>query len=332
MNQAKCKAEDYINFIVASPESYSCLEAGRVQAEGGTAVAHDAYTRLLQRLEPDATALWQESEPQVNKAQGTLILDDTTLDKPYAQKMALVTRHWSGKHHAVVSGINLLTLLWTDGERYLPCDYRLYEKASDGLSKNAHFRSLVQMAHTRGFTPECVVFDSWYSGLDNLKCLRRLQWRWLTRLKSNRLVNPDGTGQRPLAEVDLATTGTRVHLKGYGFILVFKLVATDGDIEYWATNDLSMSELTRLRFAENAWHIETYHRGIKQFCGIEKSQARLARTQRNYIGLALRAFLRLEAYCFYHGLSWFEAKHAIVRHAVASYLAQPWYTLPTPTA
>jgi hypothetical protein len=27
--------------------------------------------------------------------------------------MELVTRHWPGKHHAVVRGINLLTLRWT---------------------------------------------------------------------------------------------------------------------------------------------------------------------------------------------------------------------------
>ena len=332
MNKAKCTEQDYINFIVATPVSYSCLEAGRVQPERANAAAHDAFTRLLQRLEPDATALWRESEPQVNKAKGVLVLDDTTLDKPYAKKMALVTRHWSGKHHAVVQGINLLTLLWTDGERYLPCDYRIYEKASDGLSKNDHFRAMLQTAQERSFTPECVVFDSWYSGLDNLKYLRGLGLRWLTRLKSNRLVNPDDQGQRPLAEIALSGRGTQVYLQGYGFILVFKIVATDGDIEYWATNDLQMHELTRLRFAEYAWHIETYHRGIKQFCGLEKSQARLRRTQRNHIGLALRAFLRLEAFCFYHGISWFEAKMAIVRHAIAAYLANPYYTLPLSTA
>jgi putative transposase len=330
MNKAKIKEQDYIDFMVATQASYSCLEAGRVRGAG--AAAHDAYSRLLQRLEPDAGALWQESEAQVAKHKGMLVLDDTTLDKPYAKKMALVTRHWSGKHHAVVRGINLLTLLWTDGERSIPCDYRLYEKASDGLGKNAHFRALVQAAHARGFAPECVVFDSWYSGLDNLKQVRSLGWCWLTRLKGNRLVNPDGAGQRPLDTVPLAESGTRVHLKGYGFVLVFKIVATDGNIEFWATNDLEMHELARLRFAENAWHIETYHRGLKQFCGLEKSQARLARTQRNHIGLALRAFLRLEAFCFYQGISWFEAKLAIVRQAVAAYLVNPAYTLSTPTA
>lgn len=98
MNKAKCSEEDYINFIVATQGSYSCLEAGRVQSEKAKAVAHDAFTRLLQRLEPEASALWCESEPQVNKAKGVLVLDDTTLHKPYAQKMALVSRHWSGKH------------------------------------------------------------------------------------------------------------------------------------------------------------------------------------------------------------------------------------------
>src|SRR5215208_982859 len=149
MNKAKINEQAYIDFIVATQVSYSCLEAGRVQAEGTGAVAHDAFSRLLQRLEPDAAALWQESEPQVVKDQGILVLDDTTLDKPYAKQMALVTRHWSGKHHAVVAGINLLTLLWTDGDRYVPCDYRLYEKTKDGLSKNDHFRTLVQIAHHR---------------------------------------------------------------------------------------------------------------------------------------------------------------------------------------
>ena len=38
-------------------------------------------------------------------------LDDSTLDKPYARQMELVTRHWSGKHN---SGTNLITLMWTD--------------------------------------------------------------------------------------------------------------------------------------------------------------------------------------------------------------------------
>lgn len=74
------------------------------------------------------------------------------------------------------------------------------------------------------------MFDSWYSSLENLKLIRTHGWTWLSRLKRNRHVNPDGKGNCPIAEADIATTGTIVHLKGYGLVKVFKIVAKDGDI------------------------------------------------------------------------------------------------------
>ena len=67
------------------------------------------------RQPSDTEALWQEAKEFVDLQKGLLILDDTTLDKPYARKMDLVTYHWSGKHQRVVKGIALLTLLWTVG-------------------------------------------------------------------------------------------------------------------------------------------------------------------------------------------------------------------------
>ena len=73
-------------------------------------------------------------------------MDDTTLEKPYARKIQLVTRHWSGKHRRVVLGINLLTLLWTDGEKLIPCDFRVYDKPLGGRSKNDHFRDMLAAA------------------------------------------------------------------------------------------------------------------------------------------------------------------------------------------
>ena len=184
---------------------------------------------------------------------------------------------------------------------------------------------MLAVAYQRGFRPDGVLFDSWYASLKNLKQVRCFQWRWLTRLEHNRLVNPDRQGNRPLNQVEIAQTGTIVHLKGYGLIKIFKIVTTDGDIEYWATNDLTLAELSRLKYSEWAWMIETYHRGIKQFCGIERCQARSATAQRNHIELALRAFLRLEYHSFVKGISWFEAKTSIIRDAVRAYLAQPTY-------
>jgi hypothetical protein len=282
----------------------------------------------LHRLEPDADSLWREAQPQVILDEGVLVLDDSVLDKPYARHIDLVRRHWSGKHHRVVQGIDLVSLLWTDGDRHIPCDYRIYHNATEA-TKNDHGRAMLQAAHARGFRPRCVVFDGWYSSLDNLKLLRTLGWTWLTRLKSNRLVNKDRQGTRPLSRTEIAATGTEVWLPGYGLVRVFKIVAPDGDIAYWASSDLTMTDLTRRQYAEYSWAIENYHRGIKQCTEVEGCQARSAQAQRNHIGLALRAFLRLEFYGFTQGVSWLEAKTAIVREAVRHYLAHPWIRLAT---
>ena len=329
MNAPKVDADDYIDFLMATPRACSATEAARVQPARPTPPAHDAFTRLLTRLEPDPDALWAEARPHVARDAGVLVVDDSTLDKPYARSIELVTRHWSGKHHAVVKGINLVSLLWTDGDRHVPCDYRVYD-AADGRTKNDHFADMVRAAHARGFQPRCVAFDGWYSSLENLKLVRACGWVWLTRLKSNRLVNRDRQGTRAVREAAIAPTGTEVWLTGYGLVKVFGIVAPDGDTAYWATNDLGMSDLTRRQFAESAWAVESYHRGIKQCTGVERCQSRSATAQRNHIGLALRAFLRLEVHCFARGVSWVEAKTDIIRTAVRTYLTRPRIRLPYP--
>ncbi len=258
-----------------------------------------------------------------------MILDDSTLDKPYAKHMGLVTRHWSGKHRKTVRGINLITLLWTDGDRKIPCDYRFYSK-TDGKTKNDHFWEMMLMAWGRRFAPKYMLFDSWYASLENLKQIRGYGWLWLTRLKGNRKVTADGRA-RTLDEVDISAAGTVVHLTGYGLIRVFRFDAPDGDTEYWATNDLSMDEMTRRQYAEQSFAIENYHRELKQHCGSEGCQVRSERAQRNHIGLAVRAFLRLEWHFFTTGVSAFMTKSALVQEAIRAYLAVPFITLPKPS-
>lgn len=331
MNLPRCDELDYINFLIAAQTVFSSVEASQTHPAEEQTPAHDAYTRLLKRLPPDSQALWQEVRQLVKLKKGVLVVDDSTLDKPYATKMALVSRHWSGKHHAVVQGINLISLVWTDRECRLPCDFRLYNKAEDGLSKNDHFQQMIEQAKQRGFEPELVAFDSWYSGLPNLKLLRSFKWDWLTQLKGNREVSLDRSGNHPIGEIYIPMHGCQVHLKGYGWIKVFRTVGKNGDAEYWATSRLSITLEQAAFFALDAWQIEVYHRGLKQFTGVERGQYRLEVSQRNHIGLAIRAFLRLEVHRLQTGISCFEAKTAIIRSAVRFYLAHPTITL-GPTA
>jgi hypothetical protein len=309
-------------------------------------MSHDAFNRLLGRLEPEPQELWLEAQTQVKRDRGVLIVDDSTLDKPYARKMDLVCWHWSGKHQRVVKGINLLTLLWSDGDRRVPCDYRIYDKqelkppaegqATDSptreiKTKNDLFLELLKTAQERGFEPEIVLFDSWFSSLENLKQVRAMGWTFLTRLKSNRQVNPDGQGLQAVSDCEISASGTVVHLKGFGLVKVFRIVrphaGTKPEAEYWCTNHLDMSELERLKYSEWCWQIEQYHREIKQYCLVEKCQCRTGRMIRNYIQLALRAFVRLERWSDQSGVSLFELTTDIVRDAVREYLRKPKYSL-----
>ena len=327
MNAPKVDPEDDTQFVIASPNVVSALQAAAAQPDQAEPPAHDAFTRRLHRLEPDPTTPWHEAQPQVNRGDGVLVMDDSTLDKPDATAIDLVTRHGSGQHHAVVRGINLVTLLWTDGDRHIPCDYRVYHKA-DGATKNDHFAAMIRTARDRGFSLRCVAFDSGYGSVKNLKLVQSCGWVWLTRLKSNRRVNRDRQGTKAVTDTVLAASGTEVGLKGYGLVKVFRMVAPNGDIAHWATNDLTMTDLTRKPFSECSGMIEQYHHGIKQYTGIERCHARSATAQRNHIGLALRAFLRVEIDCFQRGIRWFAATRSIIHDALRAYLAKPFILLP----
>jgi putative transposase len=319
MQKQKCDLDLYVNFLTASQKQFSGVELSKVAPEP---MAHDSVSRWLctERLTPKL--LWQESQLMVNRQTGYLILDDSVLDKPYSQKMALVKKQYSGKHRGLVSGIDLVTLLWTDGEKMIPTDYRIYDPTRDGKSKNDHGREMLLQAAKRGFTPTYVLMDSWYTSIDNFKALDKLGWKWIGALKSNRLVSVEKGKYVAVSDLDWTETPVqKVWLKEYGFILVSKMVATNGDIAYIATNDMSLKDQETLKtHFDYRWTIESYHRGIKQCTGIERCSAVKERSQRNHILCSLLVFLRLEWQRIKTAISWYEQKAMITRGAIALYL------------
>lgn len=142
-------------------------------------------------------------------------------------------------------------------------------------------------------------------------------------------MNPDRTGDRSISACDIAASGTVVHLEGFGRVKAFRLVATNGDTEHRVTNDLGMDEWTRLGWAERAWGVEVFHRGLKPHTAVARCQTRMGDAQRNHIGFALRAFVRLGWQRVTTGVSWFAAKVGIIREAIRGFLAQGVLAPPT---
>jgi hypothetical protein len=145
-----------------------------------------------------------------------------------------------------VNGINLISLVWTDENATIPIDFCIYEIDQDGKTKNDHFKEMLTVVRSRGFKPEFVMFDSWYGSIGDLKLLRELCWHLLTRLKKNRLINPDWSCTRQIHEIEIPSSGRIVHLKEYGMIRVFFIILPDNEREFLATDVLDLDDHTEI--------------------------------------------------------------------------------------
>ena len=124
-----------MNFLIATFQTCSCTEASRCLPSASEPIAHDSVKRLLERQPHHTEALYNEAKQLIRQNEGVLVIDDITPDKPYSRQIEPVTRHWSGKHHRVVQGINLVSTIWTDGSAIVPVDSRIYHPEKDGKIK-----------------------------------------------------------------------------------------------------------------------------------------------------------------------------------------------------
>jgi hypothetical protein len=321
MQKQKCSLDLYTNFLISNHNRYSGAELGRVSPI--LDMHHDAVSRWLANSHHTPSDLWNRVKGIVRKESGYLVCDDSLLDKRFSRKNELARVQYSGNEHGLVNGISLVNLLWTDTEEIIPVDYRVYDKERDDKTKNDHFQDMLTRAKKRAFSPIYVLMDAWYGSIGNLKHIRKLDWHFMTNLKSNRQVSIVKNVYVAVSDLDFADEqAKKVWLKEYGYVLIRRLVATNGDTAYVATSDLNLTgENTFLDHWQHRWNIEEFHRGIKQTTGIEKCYSTKASSQKTHIFASFVAFIKLEVRRLRDKISWYEQKAAISRSAAASYLA-----------
>ncbi len=246
----------------------------------------------------------------------------------------------------VVRGIGVLNLLHTNGQDgdFYPIDYRIYDPAGDGKSKNQHFREMLLRAKSdKGIQARTVLFDSWYAAVDNLKLLQRLELFFVTTLKSNRLVSlSQEQGYLHLQAIawtpQQLEQGVWVKLKELPFLVrLFKSVAPHGDIDWIITNrntnrnveashaDGQSALCAQDIQAEKAvrWQIEQLHRELKQLVGSAKCQCRKARSQRNHLACCYLAWRSLKVHADKVGTTLYTARANLFHEFLRSQLRNP---------
>ncbi len=144
-------------FLLAESKYPGCTRLAEIL--GG--MSHDSVNRFLVRERYEPLDLFDEVKLDINLNDGTLSGDDTVIDKPYSdpQFTELIGYFWSGKHHRVVKGIQLITLYYTDGlGKSVPINYRLYNK-QEGKTKNDYLREMITEVLNWGLKPKTVTTD-----------------------------------------------------------------------------------------------------------------------------------------------------------------------------
>ena len=323
--------QKYVEYLICTISNFTSTNL----ADHLDDVSHDSITDYLSSERLTARGLWELVAGLVQDSpEAFLILDDSVQDKRYSRFIELVKLQYSGAEHGLVRGIGVVNLVHSAGAEkdFYPIDYRIYAPDQDGKTKNEHFAEMVVNAvFAKKIKAKRILFDTWYASAENLKLVDRLGLTFFTTLKSNRMVSLSKEGGWiHLDDIDWTAerlqNGVMVKLKEVPFkVRLFKLVATDGDIDWVITNcpDETLTTQAAQEANDVRWQVEELHRGLKQLTGTEKCQCRKGRSQRNHIACCYHAWLSLKVKAKTLGKTIYQTKDDLLSDYLRTELAEP---------
>ena len=323
--------QQYVEYLICAIGNYT----GSNLAEHLDDVSHDVITDYLSNERHTARGLWELVEGLIkDNPEAFMLVDDSVHDKRYSRFIELVKLQYSGAEHGLVRGIGVVNLVHSAGVKqdFYPIDYRVYAPDQDGKTKNDHFADMVINAvFAKNIQAKRILFDSWYASAANLKLVHRLGLVFFTTLKSNRMVSlSKESGWIHLNDIEWSTerlqNGVPVKLKEVSFkVQLFKVVATDGDIDWVITNSPDETLTTQVAQDTNdvRWQIEELHRGLKQLTGTEKCQCRKGRSQRTHLACCYHAWLSLKLKANLLGKTLYQTKDDLFSDYLRAELTAP---------
>lgn len=161
--------------------------------------SHDAIKRYLGDAHVTPRLVWENVRgPVVPTPCGSVLFDDTGLDKNASFAIALVRRQYSGHAQAVLKGIGVVTCVSVNPvlDQFWLIDYRIDDPAGDGKSKLDHGRdTLSNIVYPKQLPFEAVWMDTWYATRDLMLFLESLRKFYYCPLKDHRQVDDSGGTQ-----------------------------------------------------------------------------------------------------------------------------------------
>jgi len=94
--------------------------------------------------------------------------------------------------------------------------------------------------------------------------------------------------------------------------------------DYIVTNEVAQNDIEAVKqISSLRWCVEQLHREEKQLTGIEESQCRLARAQRNHILAATLVWTRLKQIAYTYAQTVYQLKRGLLDEYLRQQLANP---------
>jgi hypothetical protein len=187
----------YTVYLLCSTSQVSCTVLSEVL---NGKVKHDSFTRLLPSSVLDSKYLWQIAKPvckDITSEDAVLILDDSVEEKQYSSLNSLISYHFDHTGRSV-KGVNFLSSLYYSQEVSVPVGVKFvlkdeaYQdngqtKYKSSVSKNEHFRTLIQEAIHNDLPFRYVLNNSWFCNAENMKFIQtQAQKYFVMAMKDNR--------------------------------------------------------------------------------------------------------------------------------------------------
>jgi hypothetical protein len=285
-------------------------------------VSHDQVTRFLSGEVHTSADLWRVVKRfvrQIEGVEGVLILDDSIAEKPYTDENDIICWHYDHTSGGVVKGINFMTALYHHQDISLPVGFAMIAKTEEyvdaktgetkrrsPISKNEHYRTLIQQAANNRISFRYVLNDVWFAAAENMMFIKHSVKRdFVMPIKSNRKValtwadKQQGRYQRVESLVLEDESVQEIYLESVDFPLLLvkqRFANEDGStgLLYLTTSDLTLSYDGITTTYRKRWHVEPYHKSLKQNASLEKSPTHTVVSQSNHFFAALCAFIKLE--------------------------------------
>lgn len=285
------------------------------------AISHDRIQRFLAGPARSGKDLWLVVKPYVRRIQaddGVLIVDDSISEKPHTDENDIICWHYDHTKGRSIKGINFITALYHVNDVSLPVNYHLVEKTEiytdkkgkekrrATVTKNEVYRQMLRQVKQNQIPFRYVLNDVWFASAENMRFVKNeLKRDFIMPLKTNRkvalsLVDKKQGRYGRVDELDIEPdTVLTIYLESVAFPLhLVKQVFTNRDgstgILYLVTSDLSLTYDGITTNYGKRWHVEPYHKSLKQNASLSKSPTKIVRTQSNHVFASLCAYIKLE--------------------------------------